>query len=30
MRHILKNKNETVNFRSQAGDNKKHEEKKNE
>lgn len=30
MRHILKNKYETVNFRSQAGDNKKYEEKKNE
>lgn len=30
MRHILKNKNETVNSRLQAGDNKKYEEKKNE
>ncbi len=30
MRHILKNRNETVNSRLQAGDNKKYEEKKNE
>lgn len=30
MRYILKNRNETVNSRSQAGDNKKYEEKKNE